>query len=129
MGEIPIATIRKLRKLEVLSLWHNQLHGQLPRDLRMIPTLKDLYLQHNLFTGSTKFSHHIKVFNLSDNRFAGTADIQNLDVLETLDLSNNYFFGNLPFVSSPFLKSINFSTIVSRDNSRSLLEIQSFLFC
>ncbi|PWA40434.1 putative inactive receptor kinase [Artemisia annua] len=91
-GVIPNATLGKLRKLKIVSLWHNKLVGEIPKDLRMMRSLRGMFIQQNLFHGSLSFGHHLINLNISINCFNGTlAPLTNLDLLKTLEVRSNKF--------------------------------------
>nr|KAJ0221722.1 hypothetical protein LSAT_V11C200097330 [Lactuca sativa] len=113
-GPIPNNTIGKLRSLKVLSLRYNFLNGSLPYDIISNPSLQNLYLQHNNFSGTvpTNVSPSIMALDLSNNSFTGNIPetLKDLTRLTTLKLQFNYFLGPVPdFIHCTKLHALNLS--------------------
>jgi Leucine-rich repeat (LRR) protein len=93
VGHIPPGTLGKLDALRILSLRFNLLNGNLSSEITSLPSLHNLYLQHNNFSGGeipTSFSLQLNVLDLSFNSFSGKIPqkIQNLTQLTGLNLQN-----------------------------------------
>ncbi|XP_031122783.1 probable inactive receptor kinase At5g58300 isoform X1 [Ipomoea triloba] len=111
-GAIPENTLGKLDGLRILSLRANLLNGTLPSDLTSLPSLRNLFLQHNNLSGQIPtFSHQLSILDLSYNSFSGSIPsmIQNLTQLTALYLQNNSLSGSIPNLSLPRLKHLNLS--------------------
>ncbi|KAL3523539.1 hypothetical protein ACH5RR_016373 [Cinchona calisaya] len=84
-----------LPNLLVLNASNNQLTGTLP-DFSFFPSLRELHLGYNIFTGTITLSIgrllHLQVLHLGSNSLEGIiseAHLQNLSKLQILDLSFN----------------------------------------
>lgn len=112
-GEIRPNTLGKLDHLQVLSLRSNGLTGSLPPDVSSLPSLHNLYLQHNAFTGDipTLLSSGLSSLDLSYNSFSGEIPVavQNLSQLTVLNLQNNSLAGPIPDLKLPTLRHLNLS--------------------
>ncbi|VFQ80107.1 unnamed protein product [Cuscuta campestris] len=112
-GEIPENTLGRLDSLRILSLRSNLISGTLPSDLTSLPTLRNLFLQHNNLSGHIPtFSNQLNILDLSYNSFSGSIPpsvIQNLTQLTVLNLQNNSLSGPIPNITLPRLKHLNFS--------------------
>ncbi|KAH7667452.1 Non-specific serine/threonine protein kinase protein [Dioscorea alata] len=113
IGPIPVNTLGKLDALQVLSLRSNRLMGSLPSDVLSIPSLHNLYLQHNNLSGKipSSLSSSLTFLDLSYNTFVGVipAGVGNLTQLSTLNLQNNSLVGPIPDLQSLRLKHLNLS--------------------
>ncbi|KAF9661914.1 hypothetical protein SADUNF_Sadunf19G0118500 [Salix dunnii] len=113
VGHIPPNTIGKLDALRVLSLRSNVLEGDLPSDITSLPSLQNLFLQHNNFSGGipTSFSLQLNVLDLSFNSFTGNIPqtLANLTRLIGLSLQNNTLSGPIPDLNHTRIKHLNLS--------------------
>ncbi|KAJ0978478.1 hypothetical protein J5N97_013952 [Dioscorea zingiberensis] len=113
IGPIPPNTLGKLDALQLLSLRSNRLMGSLPPDVLSIPSLHNLYLQHNNLSGKipTSLSSGLTFLDLSYNTFIGEIPIavRNLTQLSTLNLQNNSLTGSIPDLRFSRLKHLNLS--------------------
>ncbi|OMO82995.1 hypothetical protein CCACVL1_11610 [Corchorus capsularis] len=113
IGRIPSNTLGKLGALRILSLRSNLLNGNLPSDITTLPSLQNLYLQHNNFSGDipVSFSLQLNVLDLSFNSFTGIIpkSLQNLTLLTGLNLQNNNLSGPVPDLNVTRLKHLNLS--------------------
>ncbi|XP_015583628.2 probable inactive receptor kinase At5g58300 isoform X1 [Ricinus communis] len=113
IGQIPANTLGKLDALRVLSLRSNLLYGNLPSDVTSLPSLRNLYLQHNNFSSTipTSFSSQLNVLDLSFNSFSGSIPqtIANLTQLTGLSLQNNTLSGAIPDLNQSRLRHLNLS--------------------
>lgn len=113
IGPIPNNTLGKLDALSILSLRSNRLSGNLPSDIASLPSLRNLYLQHNDFSGEipASISAQLVVLDISFNSFSGKIppSVQNLTQLTGLSLQNNSLTGPIPNLNSPKLKHLNVS--------------------
>ncbi|CAA2966230.1 probable inactive receptor kinase At5g58300 isoform X1 [Olea europaea subsp. europaea] len=112
-GPIPNDTLAKLDSLRILSLRSNRLSGNLPPDILSLPSLHNLFLQHNNFSGDipTSFSPQINILDLSFNLITGKIPqtVRNLTQLIALNLQNNSLSGSIPNLDLPRLKRLNLS--------------------
>ncbi|KAK9054871.1 hypothetical protein SSX86_025950 [Deinandra increscens subsp. villosa] len=111
-GPIPPNTLGNLDALTILSLRSNFLNGSLPTDVLSLPSLSNLYLNRNQFSGDipASFSSQLVTLDLSFNSLTGNIplSIQNLTNLNYLNVSNNQLNGSIPeslkkFPASSFL--------------------------
>lgn len=113
VGPIPANTLGKLDALRVLSLRSNALNGSIPSDIASLPSLHNLFLQHNNFSGNipTSFPPQLNVLDLSFNSLTGNIPlaIQNWTGLTGLSLQNNSLSGHIPNVTLPRLRHLNIS--------------------
>ncbi|KAI5555886.1 hypothetical protein POPTR_019G131500v4 [Populus trichocarpa] len=113
VGHIPPNTLGKLDALRVLSLRSNVLEGDLPSDITSLPSLTNLFLQHNNFSGGipTSFSLQLNVLDLSFNSFTGNIPqtLANLTQLIGLSLQNNTLSGPIPDLNHTRIKRLNLS--------------------
>ncbi|CAH1438845.1 unnamed protein product [Lactuca virosa] len=112
-GPIPPNTIGKLDSLRILSLRFNFLNGSLPSDIISNPSLQNLYLQNNNFSGNIPsiVSHKIRVLDLSFNSLTGNIPetLKDLPQLTFLYLQFNYFSGPVPDFILTRLRELNVS--------------------
>ncbi|CAI8592201.1 unnamed protein product [Vicia faba] len=99
-GPIP-ETIRKLRKLTRLSLSNNFFTGAIPREIGELKKLQYIDLSMNRFSGTIPYDmtslRSLTYLSLSNNNFSGRIrNLTGLWQLNTLDISFNQFFGDLP---------------------------------
>ncbi|CAB9504609.1 leucine Rich Repeat [Seminavis robusta] len=82
----------------VIELNANEMNGQLPAELGVLPKLTKLDFSHNELTGTIPSSLMLTELDLGANQFAGTipAEIFNNPGLESLNLENNTLTGTLP---------------------------------
>ncbi|KAI8557258.1 hypothetical protein RHMOL_Rhmol05G0322100 [Rhododendron molle] len=113
VGQIPVNTFGKLDALTILSLRNNRFTGKLPSDVLSIPSLRDVYLENNDFSGGipSSLSPQLNVLDLSFNSFTGSIpnSIQNLTFLTGLNLQNNSLTGPIPNLNLPNLNHVNLS--------------------
>ncbi|KAL8146809.1 hypothetical protein AgCh_004518 [Apium graveolens] len=113
IGKIPANTLGKLDGLSVLSLRSNALDGSIPSDIASLPSLHNLFLQHNNFSGDipTSFSPQLSILDLSFNSLTGNIplSIQNWTGLTGLNLQNNSLSGHIPNATLPGLRRLNLS--------------------
>ncbi|XP_031497346.1 probable LRR receptor-like serine/threonine-protein kinase IRK [Nymphaea colorata] len=101
-GTIPSEFFERCASLEVLSLGHNALQGQIPASLSSCLTLTVLNFSSNSLSGGLPDRiwslTALRTLDLSGNSFEGTVPqgIKALSNLQTLDLSGNGFSGNIP---------------------------------
>ncbi|XP_076929412.1 putative inactive receptor kinase At5g58300 [Bidens hawaiensis] len=99
-GPIPPNTLGNLDAVTILSLHSNFLNGSLPFDLLSLPSLTNIYLQKNQFSGQipSSLSSQLIALDLSSNSFTGSIpkSIQNLSFLKYLNVSNNQLKGSIP---------------------------------
>ncbi|XP_052622069.1 probable inactive receptor kinase At5g58300 [Lactuca sativa] len=110
-GPIPANTLGNLNALTILSLHSNFLNGSLPFDILSLPSLSNIYLNKNQFSGEipSSLSSQLSTIDLSSNSFTGNIpnSIQNLTKLQSFNVSNNQLNGSIPsslkkFPSSSF---------------------------
>ena len=100
-GEIP-AELGSLTNLEVLQLSANQLTGEIPAELGSLTNLLQLYLSDNQLTGEIPAElgslTNLDWLQLSDNRLTGEipAELGSLTNLEALWLVTNQLTGEIP---------------------------------
>ncbi|CAI9107170.1 OLC1v1006471C4 [Oldenlandia corymbosa var. corymbosa] len=127
-GPIPNNTLGRLDSLVTLSLRANLLSGTLPSDISSLPSLQNLFLQYNNFSGDipTMFSPQLNMLDLSFNSFTGNIppSFQNLTELTTLSLQNNSLSGAIPNITFPKLKRLNLGN--NRLNGSIPSSLQSF---
>lgn len=86
----------------VLQLCHNQLTGNIPKQMGSLTRLSVLALQYNRLNGSIPASlenlKKLKRLDLSFNGFSGRipAGLANISQLDFLDVQNNSLFGFVP---------------------------------
>ncbi|KAF7807248.1 putative inactive leucine-rich repeat receptor-like protein kinase [Senna tora] len=103
-GPIPTSLVSIMSSVRFLDLSQNSFSGQVPQNLfQNCPSLHYLSLSWNMLEGSIPTSISrcslLNTLNLSNNDFSGNVDfsaIWSLKRLRTLDLSNNAFSANLP---------------------------------
>ena len=97
-GPIP-KELGKLQGLQSLSLSKNQLSGTIPKELGQMASLQELSLAHNQLAGELRgftFNNSaLSTLDLSGNFFQGNVDFEVPSALECLDLSHNHFAGDL----------------------------------
>ncbi|XP_057971201.1 probable inactive receptor kinase At5g58300 [Malania oleifera] len=112
-GPIPPNTLGNLDALTILSLRSNRLSGSLPADVLTLPSLHNVFLQHNNFSGDIPsfLSPQLNLIDLSFNSFTGSipATINNLTGLTSLSLQNNSLTGAVPDLELPKLTHLNLS--------------------
>ncbi|XP_024022437.1 probable inactive receptor kinase At5g58300 [Morus notabilis] len=112
-GPIPANTLGKLDGLISLSLRSNRLNGTLPSDILSLPSLRNVYLQNNTFSGNipSSLSPRLTFFDVSFNSISGQipAVFQNLTRLTGLNLQNNSLTGPIPDLNLPRLRYLNLS--------------------
>ena len=100
-GEIP-AELGDLPSLEVLSLYDNQLTGEIPAELGGLSNLTELYLDRNQLTGEIPAElgslTNLRWLYLNNNQLTGEipAELGNLTNLEVLWLASNQLTGAIP---------------------------------
>ncbi len=91
-GTIP-SSLGNLANLITLALDNNQLSGVVPKELGNLRSLSVLFLNNNKFTGILPSEINnltlLQELYLNDNEFAKLPNLQNLNVLGTLDVKNN----------------------------------------
>ncbi|KAG6792877.1 hypothetical protein POTOM_002038 [Populus tomentosa] len=105
------------KKIEVLSLATNKLHGKLPSSIGNMSSLTNFDLFSNSVEGGIPSSIgklcNLKFFDLSGNNLTGDipASIGDLLILQVIDLSNNSLEGNIPssIGNSSLLKALDLS--------------------
>ncbi|GAA0145502.1 hypothetical protein LIER_05683 [Lithospermum erythrorhizon] len=101
-GSLP-RVLTRFPKLSVLDLGFNQLDGPLT-NLLTVPTLQELHLQNNTFSGSINFSRspstesNLRILDLSHNQFDGSFPdgFASFTALQILNIAGNNFSGSLP---------------------------------
>ncbi|XP_017250201.1 probable LRR receptor-like serine/threonine-protein kinase At1g74360 [Daucus carota subsp. sativus] len=98
----PGTSVRTNQISGYLQLGHNQLSGELPREIEQMKNFSMLHLGNNRLEG--KLPAGIKnmplmVLNITGNNFAGEipAELGSLSCLQGLDLSYNNFSGAFPY--------------------------------
>ena len=92
-----------LANLELLSLWGNQLTGEIPKELGNLANLQSLYLSENQLTGEIPAElgslANLRWLFLSENQLTGEIpkELGNLANLERLYLSENQLTGCIPY--------------------------------
>ncbi|KAM5555282.1 hypothetical protein ABKV19_023268 [Rosa sericea] len=91
---------------------HNQLRGNLPKSVSS--SLQYVILKNNSLVGSLPLWPNVTQLNLASNRFSGPISLNighEMSKLVFLDLSRNYFSGNIPrdWTGLQDLKVIDFS--------------------
>lgn len=100
-GELPEA-LNMLSELNILSLSNNNLSGTLPEEIGTLSNLTELSLSNNNFTGALPESItnliKLEILFLDNNEFSGEipAGLTGLDRLEWIYAEKNQFSGNLP---------------------------------
>ncbi|KAH0461413.1 hypothetical protein IEQ34_008988 [Dendrobium chrysotoxum] len=113
-GTLTAESLSPLDQLRVLSFKSNSLFGEIP-NLSVLPNLKSLYLNNNLFSGQIPASlaaiHRLKTIVLSNNRLSGNIPtaITNLPRLYSLQLQINRLTGTIPALNQPTLRFLNLS--------------------
>lgn len=115
------AQIGNLSLIQELDLGSNSLSGELPQELGGLTSLKYLDVSRNNLTGA--FTNHTASFNVagavlnfSDNQFYGNLSSGFRNVSE-VDLSSNYFQGQVPNGTRFRLSNNCFLSIRSQRNS------------
>lgn len=91
-------------KLRVFDVGFNQLDGPFLTDLLTMPTLEELHLDNNLFTGVINLSStttkelNLVILDISHNLFSGYFPDQfaSMTALKVLNVARNNFSGSLP---------------------------------
>ena len=100
-GEIP-AELGSLTNLRWLQLHNNQLTGEIPAELGSLTNLKGLWLASNQLTGEIPAElgdlANLKVLDLYNNQLTGEipAELGDLSNLTHLDLGDNQLTGEIP---------------------------------
>ncbi|KAL1569569.1 protein kinase superfamily [Salvia divinorum] len=104
-GELPVDTLLKLTNLRNLQLSFNNFVGNLPDSFSKLQSLEVLDVSSNNLSGlisaglcSVGGTSSLKVLYLQNNMFTGTIpqSLSNCSNLESLDLSFNYLSGTIP---------------------------------
>ncbi|KAA8547128.1 hypothetical protein F0562_003596 [Nyssa sinensis] len=108
-------SLTRLDQLRVLSLQNNSLAGPIP-DLAGLANLKNLFLNHNSFSGTFPLSvlslHRLRTLDLSHNNLTGSipTELTVLDRLNYLRLDWNRFNGTIPPLNQSALEIFNVSS-------------------
>jgi Leucine-rich repeat (LRR) protein len=101
-GQITSTQWEELLDLEVLGLSYNNLEGPIPVSLFLLPSLRELKLSNNLFSGRlhelpTVSSYLLEYLDLSYNILEGPINMSIFEFpsLKSLSLSGNNFNGSL----------------------------------
>lgn len=100
-GELP-KSLNLLTELKVLSFSNNNLNGTLPEEIGALSNLTELSLSNNNFTGALPESianlKKLVILFLDNNQFSGAipAGLTGLNRLEWVYAEKNQFSGNLP---------------------------------
>ncbi|KAG6399687.1 hypothetical protein SASPL_141168 [Salvia splendens] len=104
-GELPVDTLLKLTNLSNLQLSFNNFVGNLPDSFSKLQSLEVLDVSSNNVSGlipaglcSGSGTSSLRVLYLQNNMFTGTIpqSLSNCSNLESLDLSFNYLSGTIP---------------------------------
>ncbi|KAK4742536.1 hypothetical protein SAY87_000537 [Trapa incisa] len=113
IGPLPPNTIGKLDGLITLSLRSNRLSGDLPNDVLSLPSLRNIFLQNNIFSGKIpgNLSSSLTVIDLAYNSFSGEIPVtfQNLKQLAILYLQRNSLTGHIPNIDATGLRELDLS--------------------
>ncbi|KAF7825808.1 putative LRR receptor-like serine/threonine-protein kinase [Senna tora] len=127
-GEIPIS-LGNLSQLVELSIPKNNLEGKIPPIFGNWKYLLFLYLSVNNFTGDIPFqdlsvSPLSKLLNLSHNSFNGSLPVEvgALKNLGTMDISENYLFGEIPETIGECISLQNISVLEYLNISFNMLD-------
>ncbi|XP_041020172.1 receptor-like protein 7 [Juglans microcarpa x Juglans regia] len=133
-GQIASTRWVDLLNLETLDLSYNSLEGSIPVSLFSLPSLQELHLQNNRFSGQLdEFStspHLLSHLDLSHNNLEGQIPISvfKLPSLGQLDLSSNHFNGSWQFSMTQKLKDLTFLDLSYNDLSIEYSGINFSLF-
>ncbi|KAK7357358.1 hypothetical protein VNO80_16643 [Phaseolus coccineus] len=102
-GPIPVS-FENMKGFTHLDLSSNELSGELPSSLSGVQSLVGIYVQNNRLSGqvgelfSNSMTWRIETVNLSDNCFTGNLprSLGNLSCLTNLDLHGNMLTGDIP---------------------------------
>ncbi|XP_059287572.1 probable LRR receptor-like serine/threonine-protein kinase At3g47570 [Lycium ferocissimum] len=111
-GSIP-ASLFNISTLQILTLVDCQLSGSLPSNVGQgTPNLKEIYLGMNnlsgVFPASISNASRLTLLDLSNNMFSGSIpdSLGNLELLEVLQLGNNWLINQNPSSELTFLTSL-----------------------
>ncbi|KAI3970080.1 hypothetical protein MKW92_014558 [Papaver armeniacum] len=107
-----------MTRLSFLNISNNGFHSEIPIEFKNLSVLRELDLHLNKFTGglSSIFPKNSNLFHygfidISHNMFVGRIDnIGNpgeMDLLNTLDISNNHLEGSIPESLGKLSRSLN----------------------
>mmetsp|Transcript_19393 Transcript_19393/g.28727 ORF Transcript_19393/g.28727 Transcript_19393/m.28727 type:complete len:576 (+) Transcript_19393:42-1769(+) len=130
-GSLP-SWIGKLTLMKTLGLTENKFEGSIPKDFGKLTDLINLALDNNLLTGDLTVLNDmgsLRNLYLEENGFTGTvgeAFFENLDNLETLDLSDNNLVGRVPInlFSNGKLRILDVHDNLINDFPDSIVEMQ-----
>ncbi|RHN77916.1 putative protein kinase RLK-Pelle-LRR-XII-1 family [Medicago truncatula] len=101
-GPIP-SEFGNLKQLSHLYLGLNKLSGEIPKELASCLTLTELWLGENFFHGAIPLFlgsslRSLEILDLAENNFSSIipSELENLTFLNTLDLSFNNLYGEVP---------------------------------
>ncbi|MCL7045959.1 hypothetical protein MKW94_010638 [Papaver nudicaule] len=116
-GALP-AWIGNMTSLESLNISNNGFHSDIPIEFKSLSGLRQLDFHSNNFTGGLNSIFpkdgnlfHYGFIDLSYNMFVGRidniGDLGGMDLLNTLDLSNNHLSGSIPKSLAKLNRSLN----------------------
>ncbi|XP_059455101.1 probable LRR receptor-like serine/threonine-protein kinase At3g47570 [Corylus avellana] len=119
-GPIP-PSLSNASSLRIVDLGYNQLSGSIPSSVFSISTLQRIYLGNNMLSGpmpSVIFNmSSLQVIDLQANKLSSelSSDVfDNLPNLQSLQLSSNQFYGELP---STLFKCKHLQYLLLRENN------------
>ncbi|KAF3448105.1 hypothetical protein FNV43_RR08815 [Rhamnella rubrinervis] len=112
-GTVPSTHWVGLHKLVYLDLRYNSLNGSLPSSLFALPSLKNIQLSYNKFSGQVPdfknvSSSILDALDLSSNHLEGIQEPYSHPNLSVLDLHSNQLHGKIPIL--PLASYIDFSS-------------------
>ncbi|CAL5444142.1 unnamed protein product [Camellia sinensis] len=108
--------LSKLPKLNFLDISNNYMSIKIPSSMDNMTSLQTLIMRNNSFNGipdSIRLLSNLRILLFRGNQLSGSIPIQlcQLNQINLMDLSNNYFNGSIP----PCFSTITFGTIEASD--------------